>query len=55
MVDLVDPTAVKRGWDAAVAVPAWDADPVWLHGDLHPANHPLLSRIGLRTISAVLA
>lgn len=38
VADLVEPTAVKRVWDAAIAAPAWDADPVWLHGDLHPAN-----------------
>jgi len=38
VADLVDPTAVKRVWDAAIAVPAWGADPAWLHGDLHPAN-----------------
>ncbi|MFC3450297.1 aminoglycoside phosphotransferase family protein [Amycolatopsis speibonae] len=25
-------------WDKAVAAPAWDGVPLWLHGDLHPAN-----------------
>ncbi len=25
-------------WEAAAAVPEWDGPPVWLHGDLHPAN-----------------
>jgi aminoglycoside phosphotransferase (APT) family kinase protein len=25
-------------WADAQAAPAWDGDPVWLHGDLHPAN-----------------
>lgn len=25
-------------WQAALATPAWDRPPVWLHGDLHPAN-----------------
>jgi aminoglycoside phosphotransferase (APT) family kinase protein len=25
-------------WDAAVAEPAWAGVPVWMHGDLHPAN-----------------
>ncbi|SEL29286.1 aminoglycoside phosphotransferase family protein [Rhodococcus maanshanensis] len=25
-------------WDEAVAAPDWDGRPVWLHGDLHPAN-----------------
>src|SRR5260370_1222971 len=30
--------AVLRVWDAARAVPGYDGPPVWLHGDLHPAN-----------------
>ena len=25
-------------WDAALAVPAWTGQPLWIHGDLHPAN-----------------
>ncbi|RJT80850.1 aminoglycoside phosphotransferase family protein [Arthrobacter cheniae] len=25
-------------WDRALAVPAWAGTPLWLHGDLHPAN-----------------
>lgn len=25
-------------WERARAAPAWDGPPVWLHGDLHPAN-----------------
>jgi aminoglycoside phosphotransferase (APT) family kinase protein len=25
-------------WGAALAAPAWDGSPRWLHGDLHPAN-----------------
>ncbi|ASO21641.1 aminoglycoside phosphotransferase (APT) family kinase protein [Actinoalloteichus hoggarensis] len=29
---------VRAVWDDAVAAPAWDGPPVWLHGDLHPAN-----------------
>jgi aminoglycoside phosphotransferase (APT) family kinase protein len=28
----------RRVWDQAVAAPAWGHAPVWLHGDLHPAN-----------------
>lgn len=36
--DLVDRRAVLRAWQAAVATPRWDRPPVWLHGDLHPAN-----------------
>ena len=34
----VDPDVVLRGWDAALAAPSYDGPPVWLHGDLHPAN-----------------
>jgi aminoglycoside phosphotransferase (APT) family kinase protein len=30
--------AVLRVWDAALAAPAYHGPPVWLHGDLHPAN-----------------
>jgi aminoglycoside phosphotransferase (APT) family kinase protein len=33
-----DPDAVRAIWDDAVRAPAWDGLPVWLHGDLHPAN-----------------
>lgn len=25
-------------WERALAAPGWSAPPVWLHGDLHPAN-----------------
>ena len=25
-------------WDDAVAAHAWEGPPVWVHGDLHPAN-----------------
>lgn len=33
-----DPSAVRAVWDDAVAAPAWEGPPLWLHGDLHPAN-----------------
>jgi len=36
--DLVDRDAVLRVWDAVLAAPGYDGPPVWLHGDLHPAN-----------------
>jgi aminoglycoside phosphotransferase (APT) family kinase protein len=36
--DQVDRKAVLRAWRAAVAAPKWDLPPVWVHGDLHPAN-----------------
>ncbi|WP_202232712.1 aminoglycoside phosphotransferase family protein [Actinacidiphila reveromycinica] len=29
---------VRAVWDDAVAAPAWRGPPVWVHGDLHPAN-----------------
>ncbi len=32
------PGAVRAIWDDAVTAPAWDGPPLWLHGDLHPAN-----------------
>lgn len=30
--------AVLLVWDAALAAPGYDGPPLWLHGDLHPAN-----------------
>ena len=36
--DLVDGPAVLALWEVACATPPWDRPPVWLHGDLHPAN-----------------
>jgi aminoglycoside phosphotransferase (APT) family kinase protein len=30
--------AAIRAWRRARAAPAWDGPPVWMHGDLHPAN-----------------
>ncbi|GGN09994.1 aminoglycoside phosphotransferase family protein [Streptomyces fuscichromogenes] len=33
-----DVGAVRAVWDDAVAAPEWEGPPVWLHGDLHPAN-----------------
>lgn len=29
---------IRDVWNDAVAAPGWDGPPVWLHGDLHPAN-----------------
>jgi aminoglycoside phosphotransferase (APT) family kinase protein len=34
----VDVKATRRVWDRALAAPPWSGPPVWLHGDLHPAN-----------------
>lgn len=33
-----DSAAVRSVWADAVAAPAWEGPPVWVHGDLHPAN-----------------
>lgn len=33
-----DAADVRAIWDDAVAAPAWEGPPVWVHGDLHPAN-----------------
>lgn len=37
-VDPADRAAALRIWEAASGAPAWDGPPLWLHGDLHPAN-----------------
>lgn len=37
-VDPADRADALRMWEVAVAAPAWDGPPLWLHGDLHPAN-----------------
>lgn len=29
---------VRAVWDEAVAAPGWEGPPIWVHGDLHPAN-----------------
>ncbi|MFC9506186.1 aminoglycoside phosphotransferase family protein [Streptomyces sp. NPDC057002] len=34
--DLADD--VRAVWDDAVAAPEWEGPPLWVHGDLHPAN-----------------
>ena len=34
----VDRDAVLRVWVAALSAPGYGGPPVWLHGDLHPAN-----------------
>jgi aminoglycoside phosphotransferase (APT) family kinase protein len=36
--DQADRDALLSVWDAALAAPGYDGLPVWLHGDLHPAN-----------------
>lgn len=38
VVDGDTPAAAREVWEKAVAAPAWNGPPTWLHGDLHPAN-----------------
>jgi aminoglycoside phosphotransferase (APT) family kinase protein len=38
VADQVDRAAVRLVWAAALAAPRWTGPPVWVHGDLHPAN-----------------
>jgi aminoglycoside phosphotransferase (APT) family kinase protein len=35
---MLDPAAVTAVWDAALRAPAWDGQPVWIHGDLQTGN-----------------
>ena len=46
--DLLDPWAAREPWDAAVGAPAWQAERVWLHRDLHLDN--LLATVGGRAV-----
>jgi aminoglycoside phosphotransferase (APT) family kinase protein len=48
--DSLDVGPLLQMWEAALAVPAWTGQPVWMHGDLHPAN--LL--VADRQLSAVI-
>jgi aminoglycoside phosphotransferase (APT) family kinase protein len=48
--DSIDPAAVVERWEAFIAVPGWNGPPLWLHGDLHPAN--VLVHLG--RVSAVI-
>jgi aminoglycoside phosphotransferase (APT) family kinase protein len=36
--DSFDVRPALEVWEAAVAEPSWTGPPVWMHGDLHPAN-----------------
>ncbi len=36
--ETIDHGAVRSLWDELAATPVWDGPPLWLHGDLHPAN-----------------
>ncbi|MFE5630417.1 aminoglycoside phosphotransferase family protein [Streptomyces sp. NPDC056543] len=46
----VDGAAAAEAWESVLALPQWDRDPVWIHGDLLPGN--LLTREG--RLSAVI-
>jgi aminoglycoside phosphotransferase (APT) family kinase protein len=35
---LPDEEAVRRAWADALAAPVYHGPPLWLHGDMHPAN-----------------
>ncbi|QIS19499.1 aminoglycoside phosphotransferase family protein [Nocardia terpenica] len=38
IADHASADSVREIWEQAVAAPAWQGAPLWLHGDLHPAN-----------------
>ncbi len=38
IADHTNAEAAREVWQKAVAAPAWQGPPRWLHGDLHPAN-----------------
>jgi aminoglycoside phosphotransferase (APT) family kinase protein len=38
LADLIDAPAVVARWTDLAATRPWDGPPLWLHGDLHPAN-----------------
>jgi aminoglycoside phosphotransferase (APT) family kinase protein len=38
IADYKDADDAREVWHRAVAAPAWQGAPLWLHGDLHPAN-----------------
>ncbi|MFI8811835.1 MULTISPECIES: aminoglycoside phosphotransferase family protein [unclassified Streptomyces] len=38
IADHADADAAREVWETAVKAPAWQGAPLWLHGDLHPAN-----------------
>ncbi|MFF0477108.1 aminoglycoside phosphotransferase family protein [Streptomyces sp. NPDC004284] len=40
----LDAGAVTEAWEAVLRLPAWQGEPVWIHGDLLPGN--LLTRDG---------
>jgi aminoglycoside phosphotransferase (APT) family kinase protein len=47
LADTLDVAAVTDEWERALAAPAWQSAPVWIHGDLQAGN--LLAREGRLT------
>jgi aminoglycoside phosphotransferase (APT) family kinase protein len=45
----LDGDVVTDAWEAALDAPAWDAPPVWLHGDIHAGNL-LVQRGGISAV-----
>jgi aminoglycoside phosphotransferase (APT) family kinase protein len=43
----IDPVAATAAWEQVLALPQWEGEPSWLHGDLMPGN--LLTRHGRLT------
>ena len=44
LAGMIEPKKTIEIWEACLAAPAWDREPVWVHGDLLPGN--LLFRDG---------
>jgi len=38
LVGIIDAKAATEIWDKCLQAPSWDKEPVWVHGDLMPAN-----------------
>ncbi|WP_431969612.1 phosphotransferase [Nocardia sp. bgisy134] len=38
IADHASADSAREIWEKAVAAPVWQGAPLWLHGDLHPAN-----------------
>lgn len=47
---LANGDALRAVWHRALAAPEWSGPPVWLHGDLHPANLVLEPSGGLAAV-----
>jgi aminoglycoside phosphotransferase (APT) family kinase protein len=44
------PEQLREVWERALAAPEWRGEPVWLHGDLHPANLVLAASGALEAV-----